>query len=260
MNRQAIFWDARAVDYPGACDADALSRMQSRMALAPEQVRPRTGQSVLDVGAGVGAFSFYAADLGANVTALDISPGMLARLKAQSGSRAIEVVCQDWGDLDPDAVGWRGRFDLVAAQMVPSFRSVQDFERFEACSRGWCLFIGWGRMRQDDWLESAFAAHDVPWSTPPGVPQGLALLERIGQRPQPVYIRETWHRRRSAEAAIRDAADHLYVRGVQPHPRRLADLARARAENGIIVDAAQVEIGMLFWSVHSTKDLRPASG
>ena len=47
---------------------------------------PEPGSKVLDVGAGTGALSLLAAELGYQVTALDLSPGMLGRaeLKAKS--------------------------------------------------------------------------------------------------------------------------------------------------------------------------------
>ena len=105
-----------------------------------------------------------------------------------------------------DGLGWRRAFDRVYAQMMPSFREAADFARFEACSRGWCVFIGWGRERHDAWLQAAFAAHGVPWEVPAGVPLAAAQLQTLGRQPVPVYWRETWQRRRTLEQAMADAA------------------------------------------------------
>jgi len=75
-----------------------------------------------------------------------------------AGQKGIDTLVADWHAFDIDAAGFRRAFDLVYAQMVPSFRDVADFARFETCRRSWRVFIGWARDRHDPWLEAAFAA------------------------------------------------------------------------------------------------------
>ena len=147
LDRQAAFWDARSEDYPDPSTREQMQRLLERLARLPQEARPAAGLRLLDVGAGAGAISLHAARAGAVVTALDVSSAMLRRLEA-AGQKGIETLVADWRAFDIDAAGFRRAFDLVYAQMVPSFRDVADFARFEACSRGWCVFIGWGRERR----------------------------------------------------------------------------------------------------------------
>lgn len=247
LDRQADFWNARAAHYPGAEVPDHRERMLGRLARIPEEARPRPGQNILEIGAGTGVFSVYAAGLGAKVTALDISPRMLERLQAHPLGGQVATACVDWRSVDPDEFGWRATFDSAWAHMVPSFRDEQDFLRMEACSRGWCVFVGWGRERWDPWLQAAFAAYGVPWEVPPGAPLACDLLRRLGREVEPVYMAETWRRSRSCDAAVNDAVDHLSVRGVVADRDLLARLAAERSQDGWMDDAAEVEIGIMAW-------------
>lgn len=249
LDRQAAFWDARAADYVDPRAPLHRARQAERMERLPRDAQPRPGLRVLDVGAGTGSLSLHAAEQGAEVTALDLSGKMLERLSEFVRPRAIATVQADWRAFNPEAAGFGRAFDIVCAQMVPSFREVSDFARLERCSRRWCVFIGWGRARRDPWLEVAFAAHHLPWEVPAGVPLAKQLLRELGRDVVPAYWRETWSRTRSMAAAIRDATDHLFVRGVDADPRLLRDELSRIAAGDALVDESVVEIGLLAWRI-----------
>jgi SAM-dependent methyltransferase len=249
LDRQAAFWDARAADYVDPRAPLHRARQAERMERLPRDAQPRPGLRVLDVGAGTGSFSLHAAEQGADVAALDVSGRMLERLREAVQPHAIATVQTDWRVFDPVAAGFERAFDIVCAQMVPSFREVSDFARLERCSRWWCVFIGWGRARRDPWLEVAFAAHHVPWEVPAGVPLAAQLLRELGRDAEPVYWSETWNRTRSIAAAIADATDHLFVRGVNADSGLLHnELSRITAGDAL-VDESVVEIGLLAWRI-----------
>jgi SAM-dependent methyltransferase len=82
------FWDADAATY----DRDPGHYPVSPLELAVwwgtlERLLPAAPASVLDVGAGTGFLSLIAAELGHHVTAVDLSSGMLGRLRAKRSSR-----------------------------------------------------------------------------------------------------------------------------------------------------------------------------
>lgn len=133
------FWDEDAHTYDAAKShaiSDPLEAAAWRRAL--EEALPPPGVRVLDVGAGTGALSILAAELGHEVTALDLSSGMLGRAELKANERGLgermsfvvgsameppkgpfDVVMERhvlWTVLDP--VGGLARWREVAGRLV----------------------------------------------------------------------------------------------------------------------------------------------
>jgi SAM-dependent methyltransferase len=85
------FWDRDSHTYDATKShavSDPLEAAAWRQAL--REALPEPGARVLDAGAGTGALSLLAAELGYEVTALDLSPGMLARAELKAKERGLE--------------------------------------------------------------------------------------------------------------------------------------------------------------------------
>jgi ubiquinone/menaquinone biosynthesis C-methylase UbiE len=85
------YWDADAHTYDETRShsiSDTLEAAAWRQALA--ETLPAPGSRVLDVGAGTGALSLLAAEIGYEVTALDLSPGMLGRAELKVRERGLD--------------------------------------------------------------------------------------------------------------------------------------------------------------------------
>lgn len=85
------FWDDDAHTYDATKShaiSDPLEAAAWRQAL--REALPEPGASVLDVGAGTGALSLLAAELGYEVTSLDLSPGMLAQAERKAKERRLD--------------------------------------------------------------------------------------------------------------------------------------------------------------------------
>lgn len=105
-DRDAPTYDASATHWPRtAAEQAAWTRLLER-ALPPAPAR------VLDLGAGTGFLSVPAARLGHEVTAVDLSPAMLAQLERKAGAEQLAVtVVAASADEPPD-----GPFDAVACR------------------------------------------------------------------------------------------------------------------------------------------------
>ena len=86
------FWDRDAATYDQAAShavSDPLEEAAWRAAI--RRALPEPGARVLDVGAGTGALSLLAGELGYRVTGLDLSPGMLARAREKAAARGLDI-------------------------------------------------------------------------------------------------------------------------------------------------------------------------
>jgi SAM-dependent methyltransferase len=108
--RLRSFWDLDAEIYdrsPTHAGTDPVEAAAWRAALARHLPPPPA--RVLDVGAGTGAISLLAAELGHRVTALDLSPGMLGRLKQKAEERRVDLEVVEGAATEPPP----GPFDAV---------------------------------------------------------------------------------------------------------------------------------------------------
>ncbi len=102
------------------------------------------GAKVLDIGCGTGALALPLARMGAEVTAFDIASGMLKKLEtiAEKEGLPIHTVEGSWWSADIDVLGLRNQYDLVMAARTPAVRNAECLEKIMACSREYCLYIG----------------------------------------------------------------------------------------------------------------------
>jgi SAM-dependent methyltransferase len=104
------FWDEDAEVYDSSSDHyPRRPQEQAAWAAALRRLLPEPPASVLDVGAGTGFLSLLLAGQGYQVTALDLSPGMLARLRAKAAERDLDIATVESDAMTPPS----GDFDAV---------------------------------------------------------------------------------------------------------------------------------------------------
>jgi SAM-dependent methyltransferase len=109
------FWDEDAVTYDRSSSHHPTSPIERAAWLAAlDNLLPPAPASVLDVGAGTGFLSLQAASLGHQVTALDLAPAMLERLKAKAADAGLRVEVRVGDATSPPD----GPFDAVVERHV----------------------------------------------------------------------------------------------------------------------------------------------
>lgn len=101
-DRVRRFWDRDAATYDRSL-GHGIEHPVAAAAWSAALARhlPSPPSSVLDVGAGTGAMSLIAADLGHSVTALDISSGMLSHAERKAAERGLHLETVVGGADDP---------------------------------------------------------------------------------------------------------------------------------------------------------------
>jgi SAM-dependent methyltransferase len=104
------FWDVDAATYDSS-PSHYPQRPQEQAAWAAtlRRLLPEPPAAVLDMGAGTGFLSLLLAAQGYRVTAADLSPGMLARLKAKAAGQGLDIKAVEADAMHPPT----GSFDAV---------------------------------------------------------------------------------------------------------------------------------------------------
>ncbi|MDD2836688.1 MAG: class I SAM-dependent methyltransferase [Methanothrix sp.] len=151
--QSALFWDKRAEVFSRNIKGD---RREKRRAEVFELIKKTglelNGANVLDIGCGPGTLAVPLAEMGARVTALDISAQMLKRLENRSreeGLTSIKTILSSWCDIDIDAQGFRSRFDLVIASMTPGINGPETFDKMMQASRNVCYYSNFVSRKWD---------------------------------------------------------------------------------------------------------------
>jgi SAM-dependent methyltransferase len=200
------FWDRDSHTYDDSAShaiSDPLEAAAWRAALL--RALPERGAKVLDAGAGTGALSLLAAELGYVVTALDLSEGMLSKARAKAEANEVGLTFV----VGPAAEPPPGPFDAIMERHVvwtmPDPVSVLRAWRDVMTPGGrLVLFEGvWGadtptRMAKDraaEGLRKVLGIHDhhhAPY--PEEVLAQLPLAEMTSPVPLIEMVREAgWH-------------------------------------------------------------------
>src|SRR3979409_1547341 len=132
------------LDSAGASICDRHDDSDSRARAAWTMLGVQRGWRMADIGCGNGVLACEAAQLGAEVDAIDISPAMLGLAKIQAGGRKVAIQTQSAGLLSfayqPNS------YDLVASEFtlhhLPDFWKAVALSRiYNALKPGACFYL-----------------------------------------------------------------------------------------------------------------------
>jgi len=144
VTQSVDFWNKRAEKYIAKTGGAGGNKRVDKVTkwLAKQGVLV-AGFSVLDIGAGPGAFAIKFAGEAKEVVSLEPTEIMSHYLIKEVEKRKldnIKVLQISWEDIDIEKMGYRDQFDLVFASMSPGLNNLITIEKALACSRRY-LFI-----------------------------------------------------------------------------------------------------------------------
>jgi len=257
---QAARWNERADHFARNIEGERRQKKAAEvLAFLGEAGFSPQGSKILDIGCGPGTLSLPFARAGAEVTSLDISSGMLGRLKeiAENEALRIETLECSWWTADIDALGLRNRFDLVFASSTPAVKDVETFDRMMACSRNYCYYSGFVRRNPDtarsEMFRKILGREEDPHGrmTGPGLLYPFMYLYTMGYRPLIRFGRNA----RAREHDWPEAAEHTIES--QGNRQELSEESREKirewyknaSPDGKYRSGSEMFSGMMIWNV-----------
>ncbi len=212
--------------------------------------------SILDVGCGAGKYSFALSDACHQVTGLDLSPKMIEKAnekKTELGKENIEFYVNDWHASDLESMGYKGKFDLVIANMTPAVRNAQTFLKLNEASKGHCVLTKPIKRKDpvSDAIREMLGIADKKESADIEVLYALELLWLQGMLPEMHYEEQLWEMKKPIEAAYKLYANRMKsYRALTPEEEtKIREYLIAIAEDGLVAENVETTIVTICWRV-----------
>jgi len=256
--QSALFWDKRAEGFARNVKGD---RREKRTAEIFDMIKSTglslEGAEVLDIGSGPGSLAIPLAKMGAKVTALDISAEMMKRLEKRAREEEVamsQTILSAWSDIDIDALGFRGRFDLVLASMTPGINGPETFDKMMQASKKVCYYSNFVSRK---WDASYYELYQILFNEKYGDAGGngfhlpFMYLYSMGYRPIMKLSGNTWTSDETADSMV-DTVSGFFSGSKDiddDMKNRMKKYFEEKAENGMYHSSTESVTGMMVWEI-----------
>jgi SAM-dependent methyltransferase len=243
-------WDRAAATYDDleSC-RDYTYQVGSVISSLVERGAVRPGGTVLDVACGTGTYAVRMAPHCSEVVCLDISSGMIEKLREKKrllGIENITAVKADWLTYRPDK-----KFDLVFTSMTPLFRSMDNVDRMLEASGRFLAIVSWAGVRENEILNAI--ARELLGEALHGRGADIVVifnyLYSLGLAPDLRFFHGCWERTRAVEEQTESLLRRLELRRpllTGEERNYVEETVRALAENGLVTLKTRVRTAFMF--------------
>lgn len=222
------------------------------IAFLTEIAQLRAGDSVIDIGCGVGKYGRSLGVLGCDVTLADISPRML-----EFAADNMADIKSPWHtlllDFETAEAGSIGSYKLAMSTMCPAVHDLETVKKFSAISNGCCflsMFYDWRQPQRDAMFQTAgLNKRSLHGDMKAGCAAMLELVRKAGYEPEIRYEDYCWQDERSPEAE----ADYILNRYYEAHEQspelkaQLTAAAEALSHGGVFTDRVDTKTAWIYW-------------
>ena len=205
--------------------------------------------TLLDIGAGMGAYALPFARVCREVTALEPAGACLQVLRENAARRGITNICavhDFWEQFDPGK-----KYDVTFASMCPAICNIEELRRMEALANHTCCLVAVQRGSYDLHRKAMMAGLQVK-------PQGGMTTEAIhyinalylmGRQPNVKFMESRRKTKVSAERVLEQYPIYFAIFGV-PRERSVPYLENYLAEHavdGYLQDESYLRQALIWW-------------
>ncbi|QIR75738.2 class I SAM-dependent methyltransferase [Sulfurospirillum diekertiae] len=247
------FWDNMAKRYPRFNDITMSQDVNHILNWCQNKNVSFEGASILDIGAGTGTIAIPLAQKGAQVTAMDISEGMLAALnedaKEQGLSAKVSTHQSDW-----DSFPLNQKYDIVIASMTPAISDLQKIEKMLGATKGIGIYVGWGKYRINKLVEALVKAHtkEEEDCASGGCIKANQFIEILKEKNIPFesdFFATSWVDMYTFDEAKEYSYDQLKRKEITPDEEIVESILVSFLKDDKVHVKTEAEKGMVLWNV-----------
>ena len=247
------FWDNMAKRYPRFNDISMSKDVNHILTWCQNRNVLFEGATILDIGAGTGTIAIPLALKGAQVTAMDISEGMLSALnedaKEQGLSEKVSTHQSDW-----DSFPLNQQYDIVIASMTPAISDLQKIEKMLGATKGLGIYVGWGKYRINKLVEALVNAHIIEEDdcASAGCVKAAQFIDILDERNIPYessFFATSWSDEYSFEEAKEYAYAQLKRKDITPDEAVVESILATYLDGDKVHVTTEAEKGIILWRV-----------
>lgn len=246
------FWDKKAKKYPLPYDASVYQRTIYVLDRIRKMGCSFFQKEVLEIGAGTGVYTIPIAKESKRIVAIDPSDEMLNILIEQTklyNIGNIEIIKAFWQEIEIEERKFKKAFDVVISAMTPAIKTEEDLVKMEDCSKKWCIYVGWGRKRENKIKAEIFRIHGLELKPPQGVLRINEILTKMGRHTHLEFFETSWQWRGCIEEAIEDISSSIELKDRRPKRNEIYEFLKNKFPNGNVTYTTFAEQGFLLWEV-----------
>ncbi|MBR0481277.1 MAG: class I SAM-dependent methyltransferase [Firmicutes bacterium] len=255
-----VQWDASAKDYQNVYKLGLSEYNVSLIKYWEEKGLLRPGIRIIDIGCGVGRYGTYFAEIGCDVTLIDISSEMLkfAAENMAPYKTPWKVYECNFGCMTGDEEVFNGGFDLSISTMSPAIQTEEDIKRMAKITHGWCFistFCEWKQpYRSKMLLETGIMDEDgLSDFTEKGGLHMIEMVRSLDFEPVVEYAPYCWSDERTPEEMACYMVRHFFFEDEDKDEKykKLLDYSKAAAgEKGTVSDKVETKVAWISWKTN----------